>query len=180
MFLGQHYLKRAIAFSKHKILTLTGFCFSIILEHLESHDLESNKVLTGLFPLPFLAGEHFPQTHVGSASHVLSRPSSLPQRGQVGVPEESHQIGEKHPELPKRTEAADKCEAPTVLLRRRSPRTEFIHWSVHPPTVVLTEPLHLYKHCARPPAERGEEDKQSLPDVSRPLGKTANVPYLLH
>lgn len=28
------------------------------------------------------------------------RPLSLPQRGQVGVPEQSHQVGEEHPELP--------------------------------------------------------------------------------
>lgn len=122
MFLGQHYLKRAIAFSKHKILTLRGFCFSIILEHLESHDLESNEVLTGLFPLPFLAGEHFPQTHVGSVSHVLSRPSSLPQRGQVGVPEESHQIGEKHPELQRDVVDVNKLhrgpDSPVHLQRR--------------------------------------------------------------
>lgn len=66
--------------------------------HLQSHDVESDQVLTRLFLLPHPA-QVGPWT-MGSVC-IRSRSSSLPQRGQVDVPEQRHQVGKEHSELPR-------------------------------------------------------------------------------
>lgn len=180
MFLGQYYLKRVIVFLKYKILILRGFCFFIILEYFELYDLELNEVLIGLFSFSFLVGEYFFQIYVGSVFYVFFRLFLFFQRGQVGVLEESYQIGEKYSELSKRIEVVDKCEVSIVFFRRRFFRIEFIYWLVYLFIVVFIEFLYLYKYCVRFLVERGEEDKQSLFDVFRLLGKIVNVFYFFY
>lgn len=55
-------------------------------------------------------------------SDTLSRTSSLPQRGQVGIPEQSHHVGKKHPELQRDVVDIDKLhwgpDSPVHLQRR--------------------------------------------------------------
>ena len=91
-----------------------------LFRHLEPRDLESATVLTRWF---LLSHPRQVSLHSWVVVCVHSRPSSLPQRGQVDVPEQRHQVGDKHPELPKRTQATV-SEVLTALPRHPSPGTE--------------------------------------------------------
>ena len=107
-------------------------------------------------------------------SDTLSRSSSLPQRGQVGVPEQSRQVCKKHPELPERTDGKvkSKRKALGILIKYEAPRTVLIHWSAHPPTVGFTESLLCMRHCAWAPAERVRKTVPLPDDVNWTVGKT--------
>lgn len=71
-----------------------------LLLRLLSHDRESDQVWTGCLFCSLTLGRWVPRRMWAVCLRSLGS-ASLPQRGQVHVPEQRHQVGKKHSELPR-------------------------------------------------------------------------------